>query len=83
MIDAEILPHLFNQQEIVPEMLIKQEIAPEDVGEWEQGGTRPIFCDETENESSWKMNKWTSPRLRLFDNQKWNETGTRPRVSCL
>jgi hypothetical protein len=39
--------------------------------------------DETENESSWKINKSTSPKLRLFDNQKWNETRTRPRVSCL
>ena len=28
-------------------------------GHW---SARPIFCDETENETSWKMNKWTSIR---------------------
>ena len=42
-----------------------------------QRGTRPAFCNKTENKTSWKNNKWTIPRPRLFDNQKWNETGTR------
>ena len=43
----------------------------------------PIFCDETRDETSWKINKQMSPRPRLFDNQNWSETGTRPRVSVL
>ena len=35
------------------------------------------------NKTSWKINKRTSTRLRLFDNQKWSKTRTRPRVWCL
>ena len=45
-----------------------------------QRGIRQIYCDETENETSWKINKWTNPRLRFVDNQKWNKTVTRLRA---
>jgi hypothetical protein len=40
-----------------------------------------IFCDETRPESPRKINKLTSPRPRLINNQNWSETETRPRVS--
>ena len=43
----------------------------------------PIFCDKTRDETSWKINKQMSPRLRLFDNQNWSRTGTRQRVLVL
>ena len=29
-----------------------------------------------------KNKNWTSPRMRLFDNQTWNQTGPRLRVLC-
>ena len=40
-----------------------------------------IFCDETRPETSGKINKRTSPRPRLINNQNWSETETRLRVS--
>ena len=43
----------------------------------------PILWDETRSDSSGKINKQTSTRLRIFNNQNWSKTGTRPRVSCL
>ena len=45
-------------------------------------GKTNILRQDRERDTQ-KNNKLTSPRLRLFDNQKWSETGTRPRVPCL
>jgi hypothetical protein len=42
---------------------------------------RPTFCDKTENETYWKINKWMIPRLRLFENLKGKKMG-RDRESC-
>ena len=39
-------------------------------GNLERGVTRPIFCNKTENETSSKINKWTSQTPRIFDTQK-------------
>ena len=40
----------------------------------------PIICDKTMAETSWKINKKTSPKPRLTNNQNWSKTETRPRL---